>query len=144
MSSRNIREFRPPICSLLTNVVRCFSIFVTKPLSTIPLAVPRPTNKGLDLLHKTPALYQLGVSTLITSNASPSTIAKGFLPEGWTEDTELQVQDVSQLPKALVEGTQPPNTRNIALGEVFAQFDTSAKGYNCLEIPGSPLQNAEE
>ena len=105
VSSRNIREFRPPICSLLTNVVRCFSIFVTKPLSTIPLAVPRPINEGLDLLHKTPALYQLGISTPITSDASPSIIAKGFLPEGWTEDTELQVQDMSQLPKALVEGT---------------------------------------
>ncbi|KAG7529019.1 hypothetical protein FFLO_05812 [Filobasidium floriforme] len=118
--------------------------FVTKLLSTIPLAVPGPTNEGLDLLHKTPALYRLGISTPITSDASPSTIAQGFLPEGWTEDAELEVQDMSQLPKALVEGTKPPDTRNIALGEVLAQFDMSAKGYNCLEIPGSPLQNAED
>ncbi|KAH8083522.1 hypothetical protein HD553DRAFT_324434 [Filobasidium floriforme] len=125
-------------------LVAAASTFVTKPLSTTPLAVLRPTNKGLDLLHKTPALYQLGISRPITSDASPSTIAKGFLPEGWTEDTELEVQDMSQLPKALVEGTKPPETRNIALGEALTQFDTSAKGYNCLEIPGSPLQNAQD
>jgi hypothetical protein len=125
-------------------LVAAASTFVTKPLSLVPLAVPCSDAEGLALLHKTPALYQLGISTPITSDASPSTIAKEFLPEEWTGNTKLQTQDMSQLPKALVEGSEPPDPEFIKLGEILEQFDTSTKGYNCLEIPGAPLKNPDE